>query len=150
MSTIRDRERGYKDALLENEVDLCKKNVSEIPFDDIYNKVGQELKRLLTKKNPITAIYAINNSIAKACLEHLVKMNLSIPTDVAILSYEDIDVFKFCNPPVSAVAQPINEIGDQAVDLLLDMIKTGGKTELTIKQIVLPAKIIIRKSCGKV
>jgi len=150
LSTIRDRERGYKDALSDNAVSLHKTNVCEIPFDDIHNKVGEELKRLLTKSNPITALYAVNNSIAKACLEHLAKMNLSIPKDVALLSYDDIDVFKFCSPPVSAVAQPINEIGDQAVALLLDMIKAGGKIPLANKQIVLPAKVIIRKSCEKV
>lgn len=150
LSTIRDRERGYKDVLRNHGIRVRKNNICEIPFDDIYNKVGEQLKKLLAKPNPVTALYAINNNIAKACLEHLTAMNLAIPKDVSLLSFDDIDVFKFCNPPVTAISQPLDEIGDQAVDILLEMIKMGSTQKLPSKQVVLPAKVIVRKSCGKV
>lgn len=148
LTTIRDREKGYKDALSKHDIPVRKKNVCEIAYDDIHNQVYKALDILLSKKNPVTALYAINNSIAKACLEYVAEKSLSIPQDVALLSYDDIDVFKFCSPPVTAVAQPLNEIGDQAVDLLLDMIKAGGKVKTRKQQIILPAQVIKRGSCG--
>lgn len=149
LSTIRDREQGYIDALKKHQVDVKETNICEIPFNDIYDQVGLELNRLLGGSSPVTALYATNNNIAKACLEHLADINLSIPDDVALLSYDDIDVFKFCNPPVTAVAQPINEIGDHALDILLELIKTGTQKKGEEKQIVLSAKMIVRKSCAR-
>lgn len=146
LSTIQDRERGYKDALTDHKLSIQSDNICEIAFDDIYNQVGFSLKRMLEQPNPVTAIYAINNNIGKACLEHLVEMNIKIPEDVALLSYDDIDVFKFCG--ITAIAQPIEEIGDKAVSILLNNVKGKTPNSSLCKQIVLPAQLQVRKSCG--
>lgn len=145
LSTIKDRQKGYNDALKKHGIKINLKNICDISYDAIYEQVGLAIQKLLTASKPVTAIYATNNSIAKACLEHFSAMNLRVPQDIALLCYDDIDVFKFCNPPVTAVAQPIQEIGDQAVAVLLNMIKND--TEPTLQQVVLPAEIVIRKSC---
>jgi LacI family transcriptional regulator len=150
LSTIRDREKGYKDALKKHNTGIPSDNICEIPFDKIHDQVGIELKKLMNKPKPVTALYATNNNIAKACLWHLESMNLRIPEDVALLSYDDIDVFKFCNPPVTAISQPIHEIGDQALDILLELLKSGTQKKGEERQIVLSANVIVRKSCGSI
>ncbi|MCH2023226.1 MAG: LacI family transcriptional regulator [Saprospiraceae bacterium] len=149
LSTIRDREQGYIDALKKHDLEITETNICEIPFNDIYNQVGFELDRLLRGSSPVTALYATNNNIAKACLEHLADMNLTIPNDVALLSYDDIDVFKFCNPPLTAVAQPIREISDHALDILLELITTGTQKQGEEKKIILSANMVVRKSCTR-
>lgn len=150
LSTIQDRERGYRDALEGQSIAINAQNICEIPFDDLHHQVEVALQKILKRPNPVTALYATNNSIAKACLEHLVTMGVNIPEEVALLSFDDIDVFKFCYPPVTAVAQPINEIGDQAVNILLDMIQGNKNVTPAHRKVVLPADLIIRKSCGSV
>ncbi|BDS15026.1 LacI family DNA-binding transcriptional regulator [Aureispira anguillae] len=145
LSTIQDREQGYKDALTEQGLTIKNSNVCQIAFDDIYNQVGKSLHKMLNQAQPVTAIYAVNNNIGKACLEHLGKMGLHIPEDIALLSYDDIDVFKFC--AITAIAQPIQEMGDQAVNILLNKIKGGKPKPLPNQQLILPAQIIVRKSC---
>jgi LacI family transcriptional regulator len=144
LSTIKDREQGYKDALSTARIPVQATNICEIPFDDIDNQVEISLKKMLNRPNPITAIYAINNRIGKACLEHLAKMGGSIAQDIALLCYDDIDVFKFCG--VTAVAQPIEQIGDEAVRVLLDQIKTTPNTSLVPQKVTLSAALILRKS----
>lgn len=144
LSTIKDREQGYKDALNAANIRGKATNICEIPFDDINHQVELSLKKMLNRPKPITAIYAINNRIGKACLEHLNKMEGTIPQDIALLCYDDIDVFKFCG--VTAVAQPIEKIGDEAVRVLLEQINSAANTSLEPQKVILPAALILRKS----
>lgn len=144
LSTIKDREQGYKDALKIANLPIKEDNICEIAFDDINTQVGLSLKKMLTQSEPITAIYAINNRIGKACLEHLNKMNIKVPEQVALLCYDDIDVFKFCD--VTAVAQPIEAIGDEAVRVLLEQINAPTKKTMKAQKVVLPAALVLRKS----
>lgn len=145
LSTIKDREQGYKDALNAAHIPVQSTNICEIPFDDIDHQVELSLKKMLNRSKPITAIYAINNRIGKACLEHLSKMGGTIFRDVALLCYDDIDVFKFCG--VTAVAQPIEQIGDEAVRVLLEQINSASKISLAPQKVILPAALVLRKSC---
>lgn len=145
LSTIKDREQGYKDALSAVNIPVQASNICEIPFDDIEHQVELSLKKMLHRPKPITAIYAINNRIGKACLEHLNKMDVKVPEDIALLCYDDIDVFKFCG--VTAVAQPIEKIGDEAVRVLLGQINSPVNTALAPEKVTLPATLILRKSC---
>lgn len=144
LSTIKDREQGYKDALSTAQIPIQTTNICEIPFDDINKQVEISLKKMLNRPKPITAIYAINNRIGKACLEHLAKMEGTISQDIALLCYDDIDVFKFCG--VTAVAQPIEKIGDEAVRVLLDQINDPSNTPIKPQKVILPAALMLRKS----
>lgn len=148
LSTIKDREQGYKDALNAANIPIQAKNICEIPFDDIDNQVENSLKKMLHRPEPITAIYAINNRMGKACLEHIHKMDEQIAQNIALLCYDDIDVFKFCG--ITAVAQPIEKIGDEAVRVLLDQINSTSDTLLEPQKVILPAELILRKSSKKV
>lgn len=148
LSTIQDRERGYLDALAKHNINTKVDNICEIAFNDVHEQVGHSIKKMLERKQPVSAIYATNNNIGKACLEHLDAMGIKVPQDVALLSYDDIDVFKFCD--VTAVAQPIQKIGEVAVDILLDKIKRKRSSQTACQQIVLPAQIVTRKSCAKI
>jgi LacI family transcriptional regulator len=69
-------------------------------------------------------------------------LGLHIPRDVAIASFNDISVAQFLNPPLSTVRLPAEEIGETAVELLLERI--GGR-ELA-KRITLASRIIWRGS----
>ncbi|WMX15643.1 MULTISPECIES: LacI family DNA-binding transcriptional regulator [unclassified Aureispira] len=145
LSTIKDREQGYKDALVAANIPIQTANICEIAFDDIEHQVALSLKKMLHKTNPITAIYAINNRIGKACLEHLNQVGIKVPEDIALLCYDDIDVFKFCG--VTAVAQPIEKMGDEAVRVLLQQINSSTTTSLKPQKVILPASLVLRKSC---
>ena len=78
-------------------------------------------------------------------MEYLNEMNLRIPQDLAIVSFDDIDLFRFSYPTITAVAQPVEEIGAVAVNILLDEINGISQEK---KQVALPVKLIERRSCG--
>jgi LacI family transcriptional regulator len=147
ISSIKDREQGYIDALQKNRINIDQSYICAIPFQNVYDSVGTHLSRMLQHSKPVTALYATNNNIAKACLHHLQRMHKRIPEDIALLSYDDIDLFEFCHPPVTAVEQPIDIMGEKGLDILLKLIK-GTPQDKPVQQITLAARIVIRTSCG--
>ncbi|HRE98215.1 MAG TPA: substrate-binding domain-containing protein, partial [Flavobacteriales bacterium] len=56
-----------------------------------------------------------------------------------------VDVFKFSYPPVSAVAQPIEDIGTRAMEILFNNINDRASRE-SAEHVVLPAELVIRRS----
>ena len=101
--------------------------------------------QLLT--NRPSAIFALNNQIALGALRALKELNIKIPQEVSLLSFDEQPYFEFLNPPLSAIEQPIQDIGKIAVDTLLNF--TKGKA---VSAIELAPNLIKRKSvlfCAK-
>ncbi len=147
LSSISDRKKGYRDALKKHDIRFNPSLVHEIPFDNIRESVFKELKELVRPPHGIDALFTLNNNIAAYALEFLNEAGLRIPRDVAVISFDDVDYFRFVTPPVTAVAQPIQEIGKKAVMLLNEQI-SGERKRKVPRNIVLPVEMIVRKSCG--
>jgi LacI family transcriptional regulator len=147
LTSITERTRGYKDALLKHKLPFQPELIREIPYDDIKNSVRKELTRLLRPPHSIHGLFVANNNIAKATLECLESLKLRVPRDLSLVSFDDIDMFKHSDPPITAVAQPIEKMGEKAVEILLDKLKNGKKARKK-DQVTLKTKVIIRRSCG--
>lgn len=144
LSSIKERETGYRDAIKQNGMRVNNKLIRTIDFSDIRQTVRQVLRELIQPPFKIDALFLLNNNITVACLEYLNEIELRIPQDIAIISFDDIDLFRVSYPSISAIAQPVEDIGKVAVSILLDEISL--KTPLE-KQVVLPVELIKRKSC---
>lgn len=147
LTSITDRERGYRDALEENNIPYDESLNIEIPYDSIDSTISEIIPKLLSGPEPIHALYALNNNLATAALTCLNRIGKSIPEDVAILSFDDIDLFSLVQPGITAVAQPIESMGANAVEVLVDKIEKGDKATLD-DQLHLPTTLIDRGSCG--
>ncbi len=146
ISSVHDRVNGYKDALKKHGIGFNKKNLREIPFNNIPALVEQELKDLVSGKTPIDALFVVNNNLAVYCFETINKLGLKIPKDIALTCFDDLDMFKFSDPPITAVAQPVEEIGEKAFELLLSLMNSKNSPPEN-KEIVLATELKIRKSC---
>ncbi len=146
LSTMRDRVSGFLDATKTHMLASSPDLIQEIPFNRVKEGVYEALEYLLGDEVKADAIFAANNNLAAACLEYARENGLNIPQDIALLSFDDVRMFKFSYPTITAVAQPLQEIGRQAIKLLLDEILTKEPV-VTKKQIVLPTDLVIRESC---
>lgn len=145
LSTIRDRNLGYRRALRDACIQVSRQWVIDVPFDDVAGTIDRMLPGVLRMPNGPTAVFTSNNNLAVAALETLKKNHFTIPGEVAFCSFDDIDLFRFCDPPVTACAQPSEEIAVNAVRLLVDAIE-NSKPGLTAENLVLPTQLRIRKS----
>jgi LacI family transcriptional regulator len=148
VSTINDRINGYLQAVKDFGLTYNKKYLKEISFTDVKKSVKKELTSLLQSKVKINALFAVNNNIAIACLECLNEMKVRIPEDLALVCFDDLAIFKFSRPSITAVFQPLEEICKNTVDILLEEIKSK-ETKLEKKQVVLSTSLVIRHSTGK-
>ena len=143
LSSIVERVEGYRHAMLANNLELDEDLVFEIPFDNVSEKVAQSLNILLDRG--VTAVFMANNNLTAALLEWSRKQNINIPEQLAVVSFDDVSMFRFCHPPVTAVAQPTEAIGTEAVKRLLERIENKGGPLQPMK-VVLNTELVVRES----
>jgi LacI family transcriptional regulator, repressor for deo operon, udp, cdd, tsx, nupC, and nupG len=139
----RDRLRGYYQALAQHDIDVDAALVQEgdFSFESGYNVT----LKLLALEKPPTAIFAANDAMAIGAIKAVRHRGGRVPEDVAVVGFDDIQMASIFEPGVTTIAQPMFDIGKQAMKLLLQLI--DGE-EVDRRQFVLPDRLVIRESCG--
>ncbi len=97
-----------------------------------------------TPRRP-TAIFAINDSIAIGLLEAAFQSSISVPRQLSIIGFDDIDIAAFTIPPLTTIRQSGYELGTVAATLLLKMIATKQSSS-EVDDIVLTPSLVVRES----
>jgi LacI family transcriptional regulator, repressor for deo operon, udp, cdd, tsx, nupC, and nupG len=139
----RDRLKGYEQAVTQNNYEIDQVLVQEGDFS--YESGYKLMEKFLALQNPPTAVFAANDEMAIGAIKAIKKHRLSVPEDIAVVGFDDIDMASIMDPELTTVAQPTFDIGSTAMDLLLCLMK---KEPLTKKQFVLEDQLMIRQSCG--
>jgi DNA-binding LacI/PurR family transcriptional regulator len=70
-----------------------------------------------------------------------------VPGDIALVGFDDLPVAGFADPPLTTVHQPVLELGAKSVDILIERIKEPARPPIQMR---LPARLVVRKSCGAI
>ena len=146
MSSKPGRERfyGYENALKSNNI---KVNDDYVFFGDFSRKSGYEItNRILKLDNKPTAIFAANNMMAQGCVKSLIENGQSIPRDMALIGFDDVDMFEIMNMNISTVSRPTELMGEVAAEVLFDLIREKETKPKSIKEVLLETKLILRGS----
>jgi LacI family transcriptional regulator len=109
-----------------------------------------ETKFLLSKPHRPTAIFAFGDLLTFGAMHAIAEEGLSIPEDVSLVAFDDIDFAQFLKCPLTAVAQPKEMMGEVAIKLLGDILNGNATTSGGRKRIVLQAQLIKRASVRNV
>jgi LacI family transcriptional regulator len=139
-----DRVRGYRDALTAAGLPVDESLIVKGDFRYVSGASG--VQQLLDLKEPPTAIFACNDAMAMAAMAVIRQRGFAIPDDMSIVGFDDIPQASFTSPPLTTVAQPIQDIGRIATDLLIE--RMSGSTSRPSQRIVLDVKLVIRGSCA--
>lgn len=123
ISTIHLRINGIKDSAEKEGVKL-----ELINAFDYKDDLGKKITELRKKK--MDAIIALNNKVALQVISSLNELKIAIPSDVAFISFDDSEAFPYLSSPISALKQPIKEIGKETVNQLIRRLReehTPGK-----------------------
>lgn len=146
LNNMNQRVLGYKQALIENNIPVDEELIKMMPFTHEKDDIVEAVKQLEPgNKSKVEAIFFATSKLGIMGIETLHSMDLNIPDDIAVVSFDDPDAYKISQPPVSAIAQPLQEIGRESVKVLIDLMQNGN---VETKKIVLKAKFIPRKSSG--
>lgn len=97
---------------------------------------------MMSRPNRADALICGNDNMAVGAYRAIHELGLRIPDEIAVASFNDISVAQFLNPPLSTVHLPSEEIGETAVDMLMERI--AGRQ--IAKRSVLAARMIWRGS----
>ena len=106
------------------------------------------MKQLLAKTRDFTAVFCFNDIAAIGAIRALTEDGLSVPGDVSVVGFDDIQMAAYCTPSLTTVRQPLNEMGKRGARLLLDRIANPGVAELAAEVVVQP-ELVVRESTGK-
>lgn len=128
LQTAIDRLEGYKKALAEAGLPYIEDYV--IPQTYIWDGGYQAARVLLDQKPQCTAIFAANDPMAYGVLFAAYEAGLTVPGDLAVVGYDDLEFSAIMQPPLTTIRQPRFEMGEKAVSLLATVLKknlTGGE-----------------------
>lgn len=96
------------------------------------------------------ALVCANDELAFGVLATLPGLGVSIPRDVAIVGFDDVDLAALASPTLTTVHQPVFDLGSTAAGLVLAASRRGRAplASLTPADRVLPTRLVIRESCG--
>jgi DNA-binding LacI/PurR family transcriptional regulator len=106
------------------------------------------MKQLLAKTRDFTGIFCFNDIAAIGAIRALAEEGLSVPGDVSVVGFDDIQMAAYCTPSLTTVRQPLNEMGKRGARLLLDRIANPAAAELAAEVVVQP-ELVVRESTGK-
>jgi len=109
-------------------------------WDDGY----QAMRDLLEKKLAPDAVFATSDPKAIGVIKAIHDAGLSVPQDISVMGFDDLDFAAMLNPPLTTVAQPFYEMGKRACRRLIQLIEKNKTTKVKVD--VLPAELVIRKS----
>jgi DNA-binding LacI/PurR family transcriptional regulator len=117
--------------------------VCDFQMETAYRKV----KELYMKGNDLpTAFFACNDQMAIGVLKALQELDISVPGDVSVVGFDDIDLTRHISPALTTIRQPFQKMGGRAGRILVDMI--SGK--LPEEEYIIETQLIIRKSTASV
>jgi LacI family transcriptional regulator len=102
--------------------------------------------QLLNLKKPPTAILGSNNLAMIGIMRAVRERGLSVPKDIAILGIDDFEWADYFEPRLTLMAQPCEEIGRTAADLLIKRIANHGRPPESVRLLPL---LKVRQSCGE-
>ncbi|PRX47515.1 LacI family transcriptional regulator [Prauserella shujinwangii] len=106
---------------------------------------SRALGSLLDLPDPPTAVVVGNDAMMVGVLHEARRRGFRVGSDLAVAGYDDVEWADLVDPPLTTMAQPIAEIGRQAVRLLLARINDPERKPETIR---LPPTLCHRQSCG--
>lgn len=143
LGSARSRLAGYQQALADYGV--VHDPVLEVEGD--YQQPGGHAgaHALLSLPEPPTAIFAANDVMAFGAMEAIRDAGLRIPADVSVLGFDDIPQATGVSPMLTTVRQPLEEMGRQAVQMLMTYIDDPDRP---YEYRELPTELVVRNSCA--
>ncbi len=136
-----DRLDGYRDALEAYGLPIREQLIFEGDFTEASGRVGM---RSLLEHHP-DAVFAASDRMASGALNEIRAGGLRVPEDIALVGFDDIPLAAEMDPPLTTVRQSAKQMGETALEMLLDLIDDPSGPP---RRVVLPTQLAVRASCG--
>lgn len=137
---------GYKQALNQAGLEVKSDNIqSHKSFG--YEDGKETFKQLIKHSNEITAVFAASDEMAAGAIKVAHEMGIAIPSDISIIGYDNIFLGKVIWPTLTTTGQPLEKMGFEAMNLLVELMNHKSKTG---KEIYISHEIVERDSVSDI
>ena len=140
-----DRLTGYKKALKNNGLDYNSDWVIEGRFSETggYNS----MEKIINLDEHPTAVFCQGDKIAFGAIKAINNSKYKVPEDFSIIGFDDIEISSYIEPQLTTIHQNKFKMGKITAELLIKMINNPDKK---YSPVIIPTKLVERKSCAKV
>ena len=131
------RRQGFVDAVAAAQLDSDR--IEHADFS--YHGGEAAMTRLLEAHPDIDGVFAASDNMAAGAIRALRAAGRSVPEDVAVVGFDDLDVARQTDPPLTTVSQPIRGLGHEMATMLVRLIEGDSPTP-----IILPTHLVVRDS----
>lgn len=137
------RYSAYTQVLSEHDIPLDPDLIAQ---GDFTLPTGKKAIHLLLdeRKAKFDAVVSANDDMALGALEALQERGIRVPNDIALTGFDDIEESRTLTPPLTTARQPLYEEGRRAAEMILTLLE--GKS--LPSEVILPAELVVRQSCG--
>ncbi|KRE49750.1 LacI family DNA-binding transcriptional regulator [Paenibacillus sp. Soil724D2] len=136
--SVRERKRGYEKALAEAGLSSLTISHTEFGIRTGFNVAKEWIKNDIIP----TAVFAGDDGLALGVMEAFQSEGYKIPSDLSVIGYDDQVFASEIHPRLTTIRQPMEQMGQHAVRLLLKLIQ-GSKRNSSV---ILQPELIVRES----
>ncbi len=144
LEAIHQRLVGYRETMKIFGLPVEEGFVKELSYENYETEMPEVIQTMVEAPVSVDGIVFATHYLTASGLRELKGLNIHVPRQVAIISFDQMNAFDLVEPPITAVLQPVDEIGDRAVDILL---KNLQEPDIPIEQVTLETDFVCRKSC---
>lgn len=141
--TTEERLQGYRLGLAQAGLPAEPGLAVEGASDDVHAR--EAVLALLREPSPPTGLVVSNNHMMIGAVRAMRELGLAAPADLALVGFDDFEWADLFSPRLTVLAQPLQEIGVEAVRLLLHRISDAERPHQTLR---LAPELVVRNSCG--
>ncbi|WP_079509152.1 LacI family DNA-binding transcriptional regulator [Mesobacillus jeotgali] len=139
------RVEGYKQALANHELSIKEENIKHskgFSFKDGFNSFPD----LIKSAPDLTAVFAASDSLALGAVSSAYRLGIKIPDQLSIIGYDNLPIAEMAIPPLTTVAQPLEQMGKVAAEMLFTMMSKG----IIVESRIMPHSVVERESVKRI
>lgn len=140
-----ERLEGYEKAV---RVHNKKAYIERIAFGDKKEMVVDQVATFLSANKEIDAVIFATNYLAISGLVAIRQLGLQIPGQIGVVAFDEHDIYPLFSPAITAIAQPVEEIAENLIKILMKNLDEVRKPTLP-ESMVLSTTLIVRESSLK-
>ncbi|HVO41508.1 MAG TPA: LacI family DNA-binding transcriptional regulator [Aggregatilineales bacterium] len=144
MASARERLRGYQDALAEAGIAFDPSLVAE----SNWTQAGglEKTRRLLERHPDLTAVVASDDLTAFGAMDAIKDSGRRVGDDISVIGFDDIPQAASVYPPLTTVRQPMIQMGETGVEMLIAMLEHRPPVSLRRE---FATELVIRGTTGR-
>lgn len=142
---LQERNRGYFQAMKDHKLPVNLSWHKEIRGKYVEKDIQKSIKEIVSRSTNCDAIFFATDTLAIIGLKNIKAFKLKVPDDLAVVSFDESEVFELFYCPITHARQPLEQMGKMAVDMLIKVMNNKNFCE----QFYFESDFYIEKSCGE-